>query len=399
MTSDVALDLSLLLSVAFAGYLLAAYTKQSVVIGEILVGLAVGPSLLGWVSVNEFVQGMALLGAIVLLFVAGLGATFKEVFTRRYALVAGAGVVVPWLGGYLFARFGGYDFTAALFIGTALAATSIAITVNVLRELGRLDTEAGKAILGAAVIDDVLALLALAVTIQVGQGAAVQLADIAILGAKAAGFIFLGGLLGTRLAQPALERIDRSRLVARHPEALFLVAMNIAFLYAAVAELIGLSAIVGAFLAGVSLDYTPRMRGRSFKEGADYLTTIFASVFFVSLGVLVDLRQVSLAVVPFILGLSLIAMATKFVGCALPARLLHFSWRDSLLVGAGMAPRGEVALIVALLALNARVVTQEVYTAVVVMSLLTTLATPPLLRWLARERPHREREPERHAPA
>jgi Kef-type K+ transport system membrane component KefB len=380
---NVALDLSILLSVAFVGYLLATWTKQSIVIGEILVGLAVGPSLLGWVSVNEFIEGIALLGAIVLLFVAGLEHRFEEIFRGKYAVVAAAGVAIPWAGGYFFATWSGLPLVPALFIGTALTATSIALTVEVLRELGRLDTEVGKAILGAAVIDDILSLILLAMTLQLAGGAFVA-EEVLFLVVKAIAFVGLGALVGKKLLQPGLERLDQHRLVAQHPHVLFLVAINIAFLYSAIAEAIGLSAIVGAFLAGVSLDATKRMRGRSFKEGAEYMTTIFASVFFVSLGVIVDLRQVGLEALPFMLGLTAIAMVTKFVGCALPARAVGMNWRDSMLVGAGMAPRGEVALIVALLALSAGAVDQTVYIAVVVMALLTTLATPPIIKALAK---------------
>lgn len=377
--TDVALDMSILLSVAFVAYYVATYTRQSVVVAEIVMGLVVGPSLLGWITPNELVEGLALLGAIVLLFVAGLEHKFEDIFRGRYALIAAAGVAVPWVGGYLFAEYSGFTGVSALFIGTALTATSIALTVEVLRELGRLDSEAGKAILGAAVIDDILSLILLAATLQVAAGG-VQTLEVALLGAKAVAFVGVGALVGKRVLQPMLVRIDESRVVARHPHVLFLVAINFAFVYSAVAEFLGLSAIVGAFLAGVSLDATRRMRGRPFKEGAEYLTTVLAAVFFVSLGVFVDLRAIGVAAVPFMLLLTVVAMATKFVGCAIPARVMGLGWRDSLLVGAGMAPRGEVALIVALLALNAGAVGQDVYVAVVAMSLLTTIAAPPLLK-------------------
>lgn len=394
---DVAFQMSILLSVAFVGYLVAAYTRQSVVIGEILVGLLVGPSVLGVIVIRDaagaltstggFIQGLGLMGALVLLFVVGLEHRFADIFRGRYALIAAAGVVLPWIGGYGFATLSGLPLVPSLFIGTALTATSIAITANVLKELGRLHTDAGRAILGAAVIDDVLSLIALALTIQLGQGN-VAVLDIAFLAGKAVAFILVGAILGLRVLQPLLERLDGSRVADRHPEVVFLLAINFAFVYSFAAELIGLSGIVGAFLAGVSLTATKTMRTKNFQEGAEYLTVIFAGIFFVSLGVLVDLRQVGVAVVPFILALTAIAMVTKFAGCAIPARILGLSWRDSALVGAGMAPRGEVALIVALIALTAGVVQQDVYVAVVVMSLLTTLATPPLLKRLAREAPH-----------
>ena len=157
-------QMSLLLFVALGGYLAASRINQSAVIGLILVGIVVGPSVLGWITYTDFVAGLAHLGAVILLFVIGLEFNLKDILSARNGIIAGVGVIIPWIGGYWLALLFGYDTPVAIFIGTALTATSIAITANVLKELGKLQTEAAKAIIGAAVIDDVLSLLALAIS-------------------------------------------------------------------------------------------------------------------------------------------------------------------------------------------------------------------------------------------
>src|SRR3989338_6633234 len=169
-TSTIEFQMSLLLFVALAGYLLASRINQSAVIGEIIAGLIIGPSLLGLITYTDFVASIAHLGAIILLFVIGLEFKLKEIFNIKYGFIALVGVIVPWIGGFFLTRIFGYSFGSAVFVGTALTATSIAITANVLREMGRLQTEAAKAIIGAAVIDDVLSLLALSISTQVVAG-------------------------------------------------------------------------------------------------------------------------------------------------------------------------------------------------------------------------------------
>jgi Kef-type K+ transport system membrane component KefB len=143
-TSSIEFQMSLLLFVSLAGYLLATRINQSAVVGEILAGLLIGPSFLGLITYTDFVQSVAHLGAIILLFVVGLEFKLKDVFNFRYSQIALAGVIVPWIGGYLTAQAFGYSFENAVFTGTALTATSIAITANVLKEMGKLQTEAAK---------------------------------------------------------------------------------------------------------------------------------------------------------------------------------------------------------------------------------------------------------------
>jgi len=369
--STIDFQVSLLLFVSLLGYFLATRLGQSIVIGEILVGVLMGPSVFGLVTYTDFVSALASMGAVFLLFVVGLETKFKEVYTVKSFVIAFFGVVLPWVGGFLAASLFGYNFVASLFAGTALTATSIAITAQVLKELGKLESLAAKAIIGAAVVDDVLGLLALSLASDVAV-ASVSFSAVFLTAVKAIAFLSIGALFGSKIIARVLERWNNYAERHKIPQSTFLAAIGFAFAYATVAELVGLSAIVGAFIAGVSLE---SVRIKSYREGAAYLEQVFAAIFFVSLGVLVNVNA-ALNAWLFVIVLTLTAVLTKLVGCWLPARALGFSSRDSLVVGVGMVPRGEVAMIVALIGLNAGFIDQGIYSSVLLMSLLTTIATP-----------------------
>ncbi len=382
MTSRIEFQMSLLLFVSLAGYIIASRINQSAVIGEILIGLIIGPSLLGLITYTDFVASIAHLGAVILLFVVGLEFRIKDIFKLKYAPIALAGVIVPWLGGYFIAALFGYDFGSAVFVGTALTATSIAITANVLRELGQLQTEVAKAIIGAAVIDDILGLLALSMSEQIVTG---SLSFVPLLEIFLTAVIFLiGGLyVGSQIFNKIILKIDETEIAQKFPEFVFIFAMMLAFCYALVAEIIHLSAIVGSFVAGVSLVGVVLRHSKDYKIGAEYLHIIFASIFFVSLGILVDIRALNGNVFVFLLCLIVVAVLTKVIGCFIPAKLQGFTIKDSLILGFGMSPRGEVAMIVALIGLNAGLIGQDIYSSLVIMSLLTTVITPIVLQlWL-----------------
>ena len=211
MVHEIALSsqfqMSILLMVAFAGYIFASRFGQSAVIGEILVGILVGPSLLGLVSYTPFVREIANLGAIILLFVIGLEFNLKDIMKPKYLLIAACGVIVPWLMGYGLLVLLNYSVKEAIFVGTALTATSIAITANVLKEMGKLEAEAAKAIIGAAVIDDVLGLLALSATVGLTDGTFSFVSLLLLLGKSV---LFLGGRRNSRLlCVSALYYFDR----------------------------------------------------------------------------------------------------------------------------------------------------------------------------------------------
>lgn len=382
--SSIEFQMSLLLFVALAGYLVASRIHQSAVVGEILVGILVGPSVLGLITYTDFVSSLAHLGAIFLLFTIGFEFCLADLTNSRYLGIAIVGVVVPWIGGYLAMVALGYPTASALFMGAALTATSIAITANVLKELGRLDTPAAKAIVGAAVIDDVLALLVLGVTTDLIQGS-VSLPALATSMVSAIVFIGLGLMAGIKIVSPLLAWLDCRPLARQYPEFIFINALAIAFLYAMAAELVGLSAIVGAFIAGVSCRDVNLCHSKDPREGAEYLQVIFGAIFFVSLGIIVDLHQLTVAVAVLVAVITIVAMVTKLIGCGLPARLFGYSWHDATVIGFGMAPRGEVAMIVALIGLNAGVIAQDIFVTVIMMSLVTTVITPIVFQnWLLR---------------
>ncbi len=377
-------QMSLLLFVALAGYLVASRINQSAVIGLILVGLVVGPSFLGLITYTDFIRSLAQLGAVILLFVIGFEFNLKDIIAPRNWAIAAMGVVLPWIGGWWLSLAFGFDSATAIFVGTALTATSIAITANVLKEMDKLQTDAAKAIIGAAVIDDVLSLIVLSISTDVVNGA-LSYEAIAFVTIKALVFIIVAAVLGIYVISKFLVRIDTKPFVKKYPEFLFIFAMMFAFLYAMCAEMVGLSAIVGAFIAGVSFKDVELKESRDLKEGAEYLQIIFASIFFVSLGIIADLHALTAEILVFLAILIVIAIITKVVGCGIPARLSGLCGQDCLIVGFGMAPRGEVAMIVALIGLEAGIIGQSIYVTIVLMSLITTLITPIVYRnWFYR---------------
>ena len=379
VVSGIEFQMSLLLFVSLLGYLLASRINQSAVIGEILVGLLIGPSVLGLITYTDFVQSIAHLGAVILLFVVGLQFKFEEIYKVKYFVIALVGVIVPWFGGYLTAGYFGFGFIPSVFIGTALTATSIAITASVLKEMGKLDTPAAKVIIGAAVIDDILGLLALAFTNQIVEGS-FNYWSLLLIGIKAVLFLGCGSLFGNIFLNRKIIEFDSTPLAKKYPEMPFIFTMMLAFLYSMIAEAIGLSAIVGAFIAGVSMGNVKLKHSRDFIEGSDYLHIIFASIFFVSLGIIADLHSFDIGMVVFLLAITIVAVFTKFLGCGLTSKLFGFSNKDSAVIGIGMAPRGEVAMIMALIGLTSGAISQNVYVTLVLMSLFTTIITPILLR-------------------
>ena len=385
LATTIEFQMSLLLFVSLTGYLLASRIGQPAVVGIILVGLVVGPSALGLITYTDFIRSIAHLGAVVLLFVIGLEFNIKDLTNLKYFVIGTAGVLVPLAGGYWVCRSFDLDLSASLFIGVAITATSIAITADSLREMGRLHTDAAKAIIGAAVADDVLALLALSIVQQSVKGV-LSLGTAGIIFLEAVAFLVIGALVGRFILNRFMDLLDCTSMAQKYPEVDFIFSMIVAFFYAMVAEMIGLSAIVGSFVAGVSLEGAHLRCSKDFKEGAEYLRIIFASIFFVSLGVLVDFKAMELNILWFLLALTLMGILTKVLGCGIPARLMGLTSRDSMVIGFGMTPRGEVAMIVALIGLDRGIIGQPLYAALVAMSLITTIIPPLVIsNWIYRK--------------
>lgn len=384
------LQLSLLLSVAIASSFLFARFRQPKIIGQLVIGIVIGPSVLRLISVGgtetgNLVEQLANLGAILLLFMIGLECDIKALYTKRSMVIALGGVIVPWVCGFALAELMlpdpgiGYDkFSQSVFVGAALVATSVAITAGVLREMKVIGSDTAKIILGAAVVDDVLGMIVLGISEGTATGTGIDLWELFLLVFASVAFVGLGAYIGSKYLSRGIAAVQRRGLERGIEESGFLLALCLAFVYSVVSEAIGISAIIGAFVAGTSF---ARCEFRSsYKRQLSVLEMVFAPIFFVSLGVLVDLREISGTVWLFAALLTVVAILSKIAGCGIPARLLKISRRDSLSIGIGMSPRLEVAMIIGLYGLTVGIVTKEIYSVIILMGLLTAVFTPLLLR-------------------
>ncbi|MEM3399322.1 MAG: cation:proton antiporter [Candidatus Micrarchaeia archaeon] len=376
--------ITLLFSATIANTLIV-YLKQPVVILQLLIGMLISPStthLLGLPTIFlpelEVVKIFAQLGAIILLFKIGLHNDVRDIFSFENALVAIAGVVFPFILGYYVGVSGLLGLytsgESALLLGTALTATSVGITVAILDELKLLEKRFARILIGAAVIDDVLGLLVLSFSMQVAKGA-VSIGDILSKFALAAIFVIGGITLGEFLYESYFSRMRK----ITHER--FLTIMLYVFTYAYVAEFIGLSSIVGAFIAGLTLSKLHK----DVVESIFPLEALFTPIFFITLGVLIDITQIYTYILP-VLGVTLLAFITKILGCGLAGRLSGLPLSDSSLLGLGMVPRGEIGLIVALFGLTTvnpstgrTLLTNAEYSVIATAVMLTTIITPILL--------------------
>jgi len=375
------MEIELLLSLAFilVGARLVGRMSQQVgmpaVLGELLAGLILGPSLLGWVHLNETLMSVADLGVLLLMFVAGLETDLGQLrrVGKPSSLSAVAGVLFPFLGGLIVSLAFGLSWLVSLFIATALTATSVSVSVQTLSELGRLKSKEGYVILGAAVIDDVLGVLILSLVLGIaGQGGSVAMTLLRVVL-----FFPLALLVGQVVVTPVVRWITQHH--AREVGFALILALVLLYSWAA-EELGGLAAITGAYLAGVLMARIPEAR-EWVGEGATVMGHgLFVPVFFVTVGLQTDVRLVALAPV---LTLVIIAVAVvgKGVGSALGARFGGCTWPESWSVGAGMIARGEVALVMAALGQRAGLLSHTTFAVVIVMTLVTTLLTPLLLKF------------------
>ncbi len=350
--------------------------RQPAVVGELLAGVLLGPSLLALVQPSELTQGLAGIGAIFLLFTVGLETRPRDLLQvgRIAALVASVGVVVPFVLGFLYMRMIERSTVESVFVGAALVATSVGITARVLADAGVLSTRVARVILGAAVADDILGMIVLAIVSSLSTGR-INYLQLGIVTLEAVGFSILIVFFGSRMVGRFQTRVEqlRTRNSAFVLSLILCLGLSLASIY------IGMAAIIGAFLAGLALaDYSERWR---LRENAHPIMEFLAPFFFVLLGVQVNLRAIYQPALLWIMGVvCVLAIVGKLVGCGLGALSLGF--KNALRIGVGMVPRGEVGLIVAAVGLKLRTISPEVYTVVVVMSIVTTLFAPPVLRAL-----------------
>lgn len=393
-------DLALiLLSTKLLG-LLTRKVQMPQVVGALLAGLILGPAMLNILNETDFISKTAEIGVIVLMFTAGLQTDFKEMKKTGKAsfLIALVGVLIPLVGGYAVAAafnrsmMPGVDvslFLQNVFIGVVLTATSVSITVETLNEIGALNTRSGNAILGAAVIDDVLGIVCLTLV----TSAADPSVNITFVLLKIVGFFVFAGVAGYLFYVFFTKLIDRTtKDLRRYVILAFVFCLLLSF---CAEHFFGVADITGAYIAGLVLSNT--------KE-TTYITSRFNTVsyvllspmFFASIGINVTIPEMSSSIVWFSVLLTIVALLTKIVGCGLGAKLCRFTNRESLQIGVGMISRGEVALIVANKGFAMKMMSPVYLGPVVLTVILTTILTPILLKIVYRHSDLSHNSPENY---
>lgn len=387
----------ILIAAKFCGEIVERVFKQPGVLGELTAGIIIGPFALGGMihlpgmhgalfavntrgdlPVSNELWGMAQLAAVILLFMAGLETDLPRFL--RYAgpatVIAVGGVVVPFVAGVMATVMLGYADSymsgQALFVGSIMVATSVGITARVLSDIHKLDTPEGVTILGAAVVDDVLGIMVLAVIVGLARTGQFDWTGAGYTFLKAGGFYIVFMAVGLALAKRIAAGLDwfQSR------GATVTVAVAMALCAAAVAEMFGLAMIIGAYAMGLVLSDTKL--SHYLEENVKGAYDILVPIFFCVLGMLVDVRAMT-AAIGFGIVLSLLAIVTKIVGCGLPALAVGFNRRGAWRIGVGMMPRGEVALIIAGVGIAERLIDQTIFGVAILMTIVTTMIAPMIL--------------------
>jgi Kef-type K+ transport system membrane component KefB len=362
----------LLIAAKFAGWI-SQRLKLPVVFGQLLVGVIAGPSMLQWVHSTPTLDVFSNLGVILLMFIAGI-----ETDTRQMRKVGGAafvsalsGVIVPFIAGTLFSLALGFSLPISLFLGTLLTATSVSISAQTLKDLGKLQTKEGTTILGAAVIDDVLGLvvLSLILAFTLGQNPTWAIVKMVL-------YLPIASIIG-HFGFPFLSK-HLPRMLAL--EARIGLVFSLVLLYAWSAQELGnVAAITGAYIAGILVSRTEMKEW--VLDGVSKLGyAFFVPLFFVCVGLEANFRSLGSVPIFLLFGLIGIALITKVVGCGGGALLCRFHFNEALTVGVGMISRGEVALVTATIGLQARLIDSSLYAIVIIITLVTTLITPLLLK-------------------
>ncbi|MEH7502043.1 cation:proton antiporter [Neobacillus drentensis] len=346
---------------------------QPSVLGKLLIGVILGPAMLGFVSDTKTLKDLSQIGVILLMFIAGMETDLNELRRtwKASTLVGISGIIVPLVSGYLAGILMNMTTIQALFLGLLLSATSVSISVQALKELNKIKSKEGTTILGAAVIDDVLVIIALAFLMSMAGGE-VNLTMMIIQKV----LFFIGAIL---VAWKVVPWVLKKFAPLKVTESLISGALIICFLFAYIAEITGVAAIIGAYIAGVAISQTD-YKHKIFEKVETISYSIFVPVFFTSIGVAVSFEGIS-GNFGLIIGLSFLAILTKLIGAAVGAKIAHFSWQNSLGIGAAMVSRGEVALIIATLGLETKLISQELFAVLVIVVLVTTIVTPPMMKY------------------
>lgn len=348
---------------------------QPSVLGKIIAGIIIGPAILGWVSGSEIITIFSEIGVLLLMFLAGMETDLKSLNKnmKSAVVIAVLGVITPillgWWGGSLF----GLSTEESIFLGLLLAATSVSISVQTLKEIGWLNSREGATLLGAAVLDDVIVIILIAVAMGIFVGADTNIA--LLLGKQV--LFFVGIILAGKWFIPQFIRaISRFKIT----EPVVSSALIIVFASAYFADALGVSGIIGTYFAGLFIAKTEF--AKEVEERVSPIAYgIFVPFFFINIGLAISFDGVGNQV-GFIVVLTIIALLSKFIGCGLGARLTGFNTRSSMGIGAGMISRGEVALILATMGLESGLINGDYYTSIILVVIITTLVTPPLLKMI-----------------
>jgi Kef-type K+ transport system membrane component KefB len=349
--------------------------KQPGLLGQILAGVLIGPSVLGWISPNEFLSGLAQLGVMFLLFNVGLHVKSADLIkTGPIAIVVAVlGVVVPFLAGWGTALLWKTHAIDAIFLGASMVATSVGITAQVLSARGWLDETASRIILGAAVIDDILGLLILATVSSLAEGQ-VHILELTLTALLASAFTVVLAIWGSKAMARFVPKMNKTMLAGEAP---FVASVVLLFALSVLAVYAGVAAIVGSFLAGLALSGSVENRVHDLTQG---VTELLLPFFLVGIGLHFDLAALrSWSTAGFAFVIVVVAVLSKFMACWLAS--YRMGRIDSVRVGIGMIPRGEVGMVVAQIGLSLGVVSHTMYDGVVLMTVATTFIAPPLLAW------------------
>jgi len=390
---QILLQLFVIIAFAMAAAVICKLIKVPTVIGEVLVGIIIGNTgmfaALQLGGDAQVFEAFKQLGVIFLLFAVGLMTPYSELrkVGRTAFMVASLGVVFPFIGGYLFMTVLGYSLIPALFVGAAMVATSVGITARVIGDMGLGDAIESRILIGAAVIDDVLGMLVLAVVVGIAGGSGTDIAQTAIVAIEGVVFviavIIIGGMVIPRVRKIRERKVDVERPLQTSPPLIspLPLALVLCFGLSFIAASFGLAAIIGSFLAGMAF---AEVQDRwPCKEKFEPINEFLVPFFFIFVGIQVQFASFN-DILLIGLGLTAIAILTKIIGGGLGSRSLGS--RSAMVIGVGMAPRGEVGLIVATIGLGMGVVTATIYSVVVFVSLATTIAAPAMLTYAFKAR-------------
>ncbi len=381
-------DLAIIIIFAKFFGLVARKIKVPQVAGEIVAGLLIGPSVLGLVDQSEFLSKMAEIGVVLLMFSAGLETDLKEMKKTGFAafLIACCGVFVPLVGGtllyscfYGFEQIGSEHFLKAVFIGCIMTATSVSITVEALREMGHLTGRVGTTIMSSAIIDDVIGIIVLTFVIAF-RDPEVKPLHIVVQTVLFFLFAIVVGFVCYKIFKIVDQRYPHTRRIPIAGLALCLAMAYIAEKYFGIAD------ITGAFVAGIIL--CSIRDSKYIAEKMDINSyMLFGPIFFASIGLKTDISDLNMSILVFAAAFIVVALITKIIGCGLMAKACSFSWADSLKIGVGMMTRGEVALIVSQKGLAVGLMSPVYFTAVILLIIVSSIATPILLKVLYAKHP------------